>query len=131
MTIENYFISKLVAIASLKYQQKYGVSATPSQYILSTDLLNDAFECIDKLNLKKIDNSIFTLCPQSLEHLVINHLNRIEKLLNSTEGKNLDLLSWEDLSKNSTWISICREAKLALCAFDFDLHEWELINSAD
>lgn len=119
----SYFTDGLAPLASERYQAKFGVGTNLSEYIVASEPLQGAHECIEKLNSKPFESASGSEA-QSFSPEVKSQLREIEILLQSQEWAALENLNWASLMKTPFgWLSTF--ASKALSAFGFILEEWE------
>ena len=121
----DYFTSRLAPLASAAYQQKFGVRGTVTEYIVATELLQSAWECIERLEGRFPQAVALNAEAQSFAPQVKSELDHLAELLRSQESQVLEALPWPELMQNATWqrISLC--ARSTLEALGFDLGAWE------
>ncbi|MBC9071761.1 hypothetical protein IAI53_07255 [Thauera sp. CAU 1555] len=121
----DYFTSRLAPVASVAYQRKFGVSGTAAEYIIASELLQGAWECIERLEGHFPQAAALNGQAQSFGAPVKAELRCIGDLLRSPESQDLEILSWAALLQNPTWQKLSLHARFALSALGFDLTAWE------
>ena len=120
----SYFTGRLAPLASERYQMQFGVSASSSEYVVASELLQGACECIEKLEGKPFHGAL-VVEAQSFSPEVKSHLQEIKNLLQSKEGLALENLDWSSLMKHPVWLAIRLHASGALSGLGVILEEWE------
>ena len=127
--MSDYFTSRLAPLASEKLQELYGRNATSNEYLVATELLQWADECVEKLEGRTPSAEKLNTEAHSFNSAEKTALLELNELLNSAEGRLLENLSWPELLANHTWLKMRSCAKAFLAATEFNLSEWEEIEA--
>lgn len=123
--MSDYFTSRLAPIASLRVQERFGRNATTSEYLVPSELLQWACECVEKLEERDPPAVSLNAEAQAFNAEAKAALGKLTNLLRSKQSELLEELPWSLLLENQTWLAISQHARTALAALGFDITAWE------
>ena len=109
-----YFIARLSPMASIGYQQRYGLKASKDDYLLPDEVLEGVGECIRAVTSGA--ESSASLSPMEKES--IRSLDALYRGLGTPR-------SWMDAVSSPQWILLRDAAAKVLAIMGFDIASWE------
>jgi len=109
-----YFTNRLSPMASIAYQQRYGVDALKDEYLLLDEVLEGVGECIRAAAF--VTEASASLSPVERESILA--LDSFYRGLKTP-------LSWADAFANPQWISLREASAKVLAVMRFDIASWE------
>lgn len=111
---KEYFTTRLSPMASLAYQQRFGLEGTSDEYILLEEVLEGIGECIRTV----ISNSDACATLTLKERESIQELDPLYRALSTP-------LSWAEALADPKWDRLRIAATRVLGVMNFDIAAWE------